>query len=126
MKNLTGNVKTRDGVPLPGVIVTGVINPNVSNTTTDSEGNFLLSVDDNETQVNFYAGFLESGNVYDTYNIPVPFPAVPWSVRLAIKGPEIISEPEKKKMNLWPVYAGLGLLALLLLRKMRKDKKKRK
>lgn len=30
---------------------------------------------------------------------------------------------EKPKMNLWPVYAGLGLLALLLLKKKKKRRK---
>ncbi len=33
--------------------------------------------------------------------------------------------PETKKMNLWPIYAGVGLLALLLIRKMTKKKKRK-
>ena len=32
--------------------------------------------------------------------------------------------PETKKINLWPLYAGVGLLALLLIRKMTKKKKR--
>jgi len=40
--------------------------------------------------------------------------------------PETLPEtPETKKMNLWPIYAGVGLLALLLIRKMTKKKKRK-
>lgn len=40
--------------------------------------------------------------------------------------PETLPEtPETKKMNLWPIYAGVGLLAFLLIRKMTKKKKRK-
>jgi len=122
MKNIYGLIATREGVTLPGVIVTSASNGNI-NTTTDDNGNFSLSVPDSETEINIYSSFLDSGEPYDTYTIPTPLPVV-WNIRLALAGPVITAEKEdSKKMNLWPIYAGLGLLALLLLTKKKKGSK---
>lgn len=119
MKTIFGRIATREGVTLPGVIVTATSNGNI-NTTTDDNGNFTLAVPDNETEINIYSSFLDSGKPFDTYTIPTPLPVV-WNIRLALAGPVITEEKEdSKKMKLWPVYAGLGLLALLLLTRKKK------
>ena len=125
-KRLIGYVTDPSGVPLPGVIVTTVNDPNANNTTTDASGLFNLTAPDSETQVNFYAAFLEGGQPFKTFTIPTPVPSV-WNVRLNLVGPVISggNAPAQNKMKLWPVYAGLGLLAFLLLRKMKKKKSKK-
>ena len=124
MKNIYGFVQDKSGVVLPGVIVTSKLNPNAANTVTDTNGNFSLSVPDNETELNFYTSFLESNNPFDTYTIPTPIPTV-WNIKLNLSGPVITGEKndESKKLKLWPVYAGIGLLALLLLTRKKKRKK---
>lgn len=124
MKNIYGFVQDKSGVVLPGVIVTSKLNPNAANTVTDSNGNFSLSVPDNETELNFYTSFLESNNPFDTYTIPTPIPTV-WNIKLNLSGLVITGEKndESKKMKLWPVYAGLGLLALILITRKKKRRK---
>lgn len=122
MKTIYGRIATREGVTLPGVIVTATSNGNI-NTTTDDNGDFVLGVPDNESEINVYSSFLDSGKPFDTYTIPTPLPAV-WNIRLALGGPVITEErPNAKKMNWLPVYAGLGLLALLLLTRKKKSRK---
>jgi hypothetical protein len=129
MKNIYGYVTDASGVSLPGVIVAAAIVPAEANTVTDANGNFSLSVPDTETQLNFYTSFLEGGQPYKTFTIPSNLGGV-WNIRLNLVGPVISggnapATPDKKKMNWWPVYAGVGLLALLLIRKMSKKKKRK-
>jgi hypothetical protein len=129
MKNIFGYVTDATGVALPGVIITAAIDANSYNTTTDTNGNFSLSVPDTETQLNFYTNFLEGGQPYKTFTIPSNLGGV-WNIRLNLVGPVISggnapATPGNKKMNLWPIYAGVGLLALLLIRKMSKKKKRK-
>lgn len=123
MKTIYGRISTREGVTLPGVIVTATSNGNI-NTTTDDNGDFVLAVPDNESEINIYSSFLDSGKPFDTYTIPTPIPAV-WNIRLALGGPVITEERTNpsKKMNWLPVYAGIGLLALLLLTRKKKRRK---
>jgi len=121
MKTIYGLIATREGVTLPGVIVTANSNGNI-NTTTNDNGQFSLTVPDNETELNIYSSFLDSGQPYDTYTIPTPLPVV-WNIRLALGGPVITAEIENtKKMKWWPVYAVAGLALLLLLTKKKKGR----
>lgn len=127
-KTILGYITDETGVSLPGVIVTAVKDPANANTTTDTNGNFTLVVPDNETQLNFYTNFLAGGQLYKTFTIPTPTPSV-WNIRLQLEGPVISAgnkpATEKKKTNLWPVYAGAGLLLLLWLRKRKKKRGKK-
>jgi len=119
MKTIYGLIATREGVSLPGLIVTASSNGNI-NTTTNDNGQFSLTVPDNETEINIYSSFLDSGRPFDTYTIPDPIPVV-WNIRLALEGPVVVEEKEdSKKMKLWPWYALGGLALLLLLAKKRK------
>lgn len=121
MKTIYGVVATRENLTLPGVIVTATSDGNI-NTSTNENGQFSLIVPDNETELNFYTLFLDSGQPYDTYTIPTPLPVV-WNIRLALVGPVITAEIENtKKMKWWPVYAVAGLALLLLLTKKKKGR----
>ena len=135
-KRIRGTVKNNEGVTLPGVIVVpGTYFPDTEYTqaasvqTTDNEGNFEITVDNRETKLSFFTSFLASGLPSTEFTIPTPVPAY-WNVILNQTGPVIssgqnVTTPGNKKMNWWPVYAGAGLLALLLIRKMSKKKKRK-
>jgi hypothetical protein len=134
-----GKVTDESGLGLPGVIVTpttymeqqpgeDAAKPIIE---TSPGGFFMVEIDDRETQLNFYTGFLAGEQPFKTFTIPA-LAIYPdrWNIRLQLEGPTISAgnAPEttdKKKMNLWPVYAGVGLLALLLIRKMTKKKKRK-
>lgn len=92
----------------------------------NSRGEFTITVPDETTALYFYkVGTGTEGESY--FYIPNPIPAV-WNIGLVDRTlPELVIRPEEpeKKMKLWPVYAGVGLLALLLIRKMRKKKKRK-
>lgn len=132
-QRISGTVKNNNGVPLPGVIVVPrTYFPDTEFTqvasvqTTDSEGNFNITVDNRETKLSFFASFLASGLPSTEFTIPNPVPAY-WNVILNQTGPVISSGQNVsiKKMSLWPIYAGVGLLAFLLFRKMKKKKGKK-
>lgn len=112
---------------LPGVIITTASNPMTAQTTSDENGRFTITVPDTETKLQFYAYGLPGGQPYKQFTIPKPLAY--WNVKLAVGGPVISAgnppATEKKKMNLWPVYAGAGLLLLLWLRKRKKKRGKK-
>jgi hypothetical protein len=94
-------------------------------TTTDDNGGYILQVPENETFVRIYAiGTGRDG--YSEFYIPTPEPAI-WNIELQNNVlPELVirpkDEPGKTVKKMWPVYAGLGLLALLLLTRKKKKR----
>jgi hypothetical protein len=90
-------------------------------------GEFSITVDDSIQELFFYKVGTGTSGV-SSFFIPVPTPQI-WNIGLdSYSLPDLVitpEKPEKTKMNLWPIYAGVGLLAFLLIRKMRKKKSKK-
>lgn len=133
MKNLKGYIyNAKSGLPVPQAIVRAGQNT-ANSTQTTNGGWFELSVDDNETFIEVYA--IGTGdNGYTRLYIPANLNNlndIPgntfWNIEL-VNTPfetETIEYIEKRnKKKLWPVYAGLGLLALLLLTRKKKGRKR--
>jgi hypothetical protein len=128
MRRLQGSISNAtSGKPVPAAIVragSDVLN----DTTTRESGFFELQIADNEQYIEVYAiGTGDDG--YTRLYIPEPynsFNGLPgntiWNIELQNDSfetgtMEIVEK--KNKMKLWPLYAGLGLLLLLLLKKKR-------
>lgn len=130
MKQILGTItNAATGDVVPGAIVSAGSDSTIY-TTTDENGGYILSIPDNETFVNVY--YIGTGtNGLTSLYIPTPFPAI-WNIELQNNTlPELVIRPQDEPTTptatvkkLWPVYAGLGLLALLLLTRKKKGRKR--
>jgi len=124
MKNLVGYIKNADtGAPIVAAIIASGLD-NTINTTTDETGRFNISVLDEDTFVQVYAiGTGTNGGGLSEFYIPVPTPQI-WNISLpSYLMDELVIRPKDEEKTtlkkMWPIYAGLGLLLLLLLKKKR-------
>jgi hypothetical protein len=124
--DIYGRVLDQNGKGIKGVFITPLTFETTGATTTNDEGYFQLPVDERELQANFFYPEYADGSNFKTLSIPsLASSPGKWTIRLQITNAENTSEPEKKKMNLWPVYAGAGLLLLLWLKKRKKKRGKK-
>lgn len=124
MKQILGTItNSQTGDILPGAIVSAGSDSTIY-TTADENGGYILQIPDNETFINVY--YIGTGtNGLTSFYIPTPFPAI-WNLELQSNVlPELVITPkdETKKLKLWPVYAGIGLLAFFLLTRKKKRRK---
>jgi hypothetical protein len=130
MKQILGTItNAATGDVVPGAIVSAGSDSTIY-TTTDESGGYILQIPDNETFVNVY--YIGTGtNGLTSLYIPTPFPAI-WNIELQNNTlPELVIRPQDEPTTptatvkkMWPVYAGLGLLALLLLTRKKKGRKR--
>lgn len=130
MKQILGTItNAATGDVVQGAIVSAGSDSTIY-TTTDASGGYILSIPDNETFVNVY--YIGTGtNGLTSLYIPTPFPAI-WNIELQNNTlPEVVIRPQDEPTTptatvkkMWPVYAGLGLLALLLLTRKKKKGKR--
>lgn len=130
MKQIIGTItNAATGDVVPGAIVSAGSNSTIY-TTTDESGGYILQIPENETFVNVY--YIGTGtNGLTSLYIPTPFPAI-WNIELQNNTlPELVIRPQDEPTTptatvkkLWPIYAGLGLLALLLLTRKKKSRKR--
>jgi len=128
MKRLQGSISNaKTGQADAGAIVRAGSDETID-TVTSYSGFFELQIADNEQYIEVYA--IGTGdNGYTRLYIPEPynsFNGLPgntiWNIELQnydFQTGEIGIVDKRNKMKLWPVYAGLGLLLLLLLKKKR-------
>jgi hypothetical protein len=130
MKTIRGYIyNTSSNAPIENVAILDSepgTNSNPIVELSNSRGEFTITVGDNVRELYFYkVGTGSTSEGLSSFFIPVPTPSV-WNVGLLeYTFPELVIRPDKeeKKIKLWPVYAGLGLLALILITRKKKRRK---